>query len=435
MMPTDRFDRQLPVLLDELAQPRTPDYFDDLLGQTARTRQRPAWTFLERWLPMVDIARQPVFARQVPWRPIAVLTLILLLLAASLAFVIGSQRRLPAPFGPARNGLVAYAKDGDIYTADPVTGDARAVVTGPETDLRPIFSLDGTRFAFERKETGALGSGWLYVAKADGTDPVRVTPDPLAAIDSYAFSPDGQEILLSTGAEGAGLLFIAKSDGGGIRTVPIGSLAGSEPDYRPPLGKDIVFVGRTGGPGASGLYAVGADGSGLRTLVKPSTFVISNPRWSPDGTRIAYATWAVDLSVQARAHLISADGQTDRLLRPVADDALEGWPNMWSNDGTRLLIGGCRTDPADPNSCLGYLSVVPSDGLGPDAKVQGIGTIPGADATRYLWAPDDRSILATPLDVQGQPLPGSLAIDVATGRSGPVPWVGTTDPSWQRLAP
>ena len=32
MMPTDRIDRQLPVLLDELAQPRVPDYFDDLLG-------------------------------------------------------------------------------------------------------------------------------------------------------------------------------------------------------------------------------------------------------------------------------------------------------------------------------------------------------------------------------------------------------------------
>ena len=63
MMPTNRFERQLPVLLDELAQARTPDYFDDLLRLTARTRQRPAWTLLERWLPMVDIARQPLSQR------------------------------------------------------------------------------------------------------------------------------------------------------------------------------------------------------------------------------------------------------------------------------------------------------------------------------------------------------------------------------------
>ena len=72
MMPSDHFDRRLPVILDEISQPRTPDYFDDLLGLTARTRQRPAWTLPERWLPMVDITRQPAFARQVPWRQIAV---------------------------------------------------------------------------------------------------------------------------------------------------------------------------------------------------------------------------------------------------------------------------------------------------------------------------------------------------------------------------
>ena len=56
MMPTDRFERQLPALLEDLAEPRTPDYLDDLLWQTAHTSQRPAWTFLERWLPMADIA-------------------------------------------------------------------------------------------------------------------------------------------------------------------------------------------------------------------------------------------------------------------------------------------------------------------------------------------------------------------------------------------
>ena len=132
MMPNDRFDRRLPAILDEISQPRTPDYFDDLLGLTARTRQRPAWTLLERWLPMLDIARQPAFARQVPWRPIAVLALILLLLVASLALVIGS-RTIPAPFGPARNGLVAYASAGDIYTADPGRATRRRSSPAPTT--------------------------------------------------------------------------------------------------------------------------------------------------------------------------------------------------------------------------------------------------------------------------------------------------------------
>ena len=57
-----RFEQELPALLDDLFMGPMPTYRDRLLRQTARTRQRPAWSFLERWLPMVDVARQPVLA-------------------------------------------------------------------------------------------------------------------------------------------------------------------------------------------------------------------------------------------------------------------------------------------------------------------------------------------------------------------------------------
>ena len=52
MTPIDRFERALPAALADLAEPHVPDYVTDVLGQTARTRQRPAWASLERWLPM-----------------------------------------------------------------------------------------------------------------------------------------------------------------------------------------------------------------------------------------------------------------------------------------------------------------------------------------------------------------------------------------------
>ena len=59
-------------------------------------------------------------------------SLIALLVAAALAYV-GSQRRVPAPFGPARNGLIPYASNGDIYLGDPITGQTRLLVKSPET--------------------------------------------------------------------------------------------------------------------------------------------------------------------------------------------------------------------------------------------------------------------------------------------------------------
>ena len=120
MMPIDRFERQLPMLLAELAEPRTPDYLDELLWQTEHSSQRPAWTSIERWLPMLEVIRRPV-AAQVPWRPIGVLLLIVLALVASLVLA-GAQRPLPPLFGPAANGLVLHSEGRNFFTFDPRTG-------------------------------------------------------------------------------------------------------------------------------------------------------------------------------------------------------------------------------------------------------------------------------------------------------------------------
>ena len=387
-MPNDRFDRRLPVILDEISQPRTPDYFDDLLRQTARTRQRPAWTLLERWLPMVDIARQPAFSRQVPWRQLAVLALIVVLLAAGLVLVIGSRPRTPPPFGLARNGLVAYAQAGDIYTADPVTGAAKAVVTGPEQDLRPIFSLDGTRFAFERKVDDASGQGWLYVAKADGSGLTQVTPDPVVAINSYTFSPDGREILVSAGFEGAKAILVAKADGSAVRTLDVGPLEAIDPIYRAPYGREVIFVGHPL-PGsrldatADGLYAVKPDGSGLRPVVAPTNMLMLGPKSSPDGTQIAYGSLRADYEATGspllRVFIVAAEGGAPRILRNLADASDLEVVAAWSNDGTRLLISGCYRSEGIVADCPSTFLVTPADGNGPDVRID----VPGRISRRW----------------------------------------------------
>ncbi len=48
----------LTAAFDEIGGSPRPDYLDDIVTQSRRTRQRPAWTFLERWLPMT-IALRP----------------------------------------------------------------------------------------------------------------------------------------------------------------------------------------------------------------------------------------------------------------------------------------------------------------------------------------------------------------------------------------
>ncbi len=80
--------------------------------------------------------------------------------------------RLPPPFGPARNGLIATSINGDIVTVDPATGAKTVIIAGPETDTDPIFSSLGTQLLFFRTAPGQAQYGMgdaLFMADADGS--------------------------------------------------------------------------------------------------------------------------------------------------------------------------------------------------------------------------------------------------------------------------
>ena len=80
-------------LTDTLAGTSTPALRNDILAQTSRTRQRPAWTFPERWLPMT--VRTPAFTAVPPMRT----ALFLLLIGAADGRARGERRhrRLAGP--------------------------------------------------------------------------------------------------------------------------------------------------------------------------------------------------------------------------------------------------------------------------------------------------------------------------------------------------
>lgn len=424
-----RFEQELPSLLNDLYVGPMPTYRDHILQQTARTRQRPAWSILERWLPMVDIARQPVLVRRLPWRTIGLgLVLLALLVAMVAALVAGARPSLPAPFGLARNGLVAFANGGDIYTADPVTGVSNAVVTGPDTDLAPVWSRDGTRFVFERKAVGNVSDGRLFVARADGSGLVAITPEPQSQLAGYAFSPDGSEVAFTSGPEASSELWIAKSDGSGARHLDVG-MSVTEPTYRPPDGAEIVFAGGTPIVAGNAIYAVDVDTGTVRTIIAPSPGVdLGWVRVAPDGSRVAFSASTVDPARNTyRVHVGAMDG-TRNLVLPMPDGATFEDAPTWSNDGTRLVIvRGYATFNQDV-----VLAAVPADGGGLGVETKH--ALTGCCDTTIEWAPDDASILVTPEDLFGQPEPQVL-LDPRTGASRPAPWTATSEPAWQRRAP
>ena len=158
----DRVEPRSPELMDELAPARVPDYFDDMLRQTARTRQRPAWSSLERWLPMGVIARSDTLG-QVPWRPIAIAAMLIAAAATTLVLIAGSQRRLPpAPFGPTSRIQVGdpietrwfAADDTSLWVHQPTSMVRVDLATGAVTGTVPLSWMD-----YGYNATGA-GSVW-----------------------------------------------------------------------------------------------------------------------------------------------------------------------------------------------------------------------------------------------------------------------------------
>jgi Tol biopolymer transport system component len=438
MSSSERYERRLPELLDELAAPRTPAYFDDILGQVGRTRQRPGWTFPERWLPMSAVSERLSAAPRVPLRAAVVAALLLIALAIGLALLVGSRKTaVPAPFGPADNGLIAFVDQDGAIRAGLATATAfDVIVPGPGND-RPMFSPDGTRLAYLHENSRRNQD--IVVAAPDGNGAVTVNADTIVSVDYLGWTPDSASVLVGR-AQGKLVAFDATRRGASTvvsDTYSRGSTGFGDPIaslFRPPLGEEVAFLGS--GPEGDGLYATRRDGSGTRPLLTPKTgglpFVsLDSPEWSPDGSRIAITVLPPGVPEYAETvYVMNADGSG---LRQLSDNDRPGWDRSenfgaWSPDGRRIALmrwyQDADTDEPQP------LTVVDVD-TGVEHQ---IGDAEANGFIGWSWSPDSTSII----EVASPPVADHnqvLIVNVTTGavrRTG-----GTTEsaPTWQRKAP
>ena len=185
-IPDRTLDQLMSAWLDDRAHgPEADPVLDAVLARTARTRPLPGWLLPERWLPTHLAARLEPIPRLVP-----ILLLVGLLLAVSVAFyVVGSQRRLPPPFGLAAPGVIAFVADGDLWTANPDGTNRIQLTSDQRIDGFPTFSRDGTKIAFKRLPAPFSTPDWqdwgdVIVADADGRnaivlDPMVHSPSPI----------------------------------------------------------------------------------------------------------------------------------------------------------------------------------------------------------------------------------------------------------------
>jgi Tol biopolymer transport system component len=403
----DNLERDLTAWLADAATPRMPDFSDDILWVTARTRQRPRWSFVERWLPTSLLALGRRTFRPVPWRTLGLLAVLALLIAAAAAFYVGSQPRLPPAFGLAGSGLVAYASDGDIYTVDPVTGGREALVTGPDADREPRWSLDGTRVAFLR----ASGTGEKLLILDRKTKKVLATTPRLFGVDTdtVAWSPDNRSISVSAVAGLSNGLLIVDASSGALTPLAV-DYQGLDVHWRPPDGRQILFLG--GRESDAGLYMVDVDDGTVAEIALAGPGGRIRPSgWTPDGRRVVFTRF--DDSGRIRTQIVD--------VATGAEVTFEGVGHAHvSNDGSRMVALD-----ADGRVCVASLSGGPCVLI-----VQPSLVYEGTHAAGAQWSPDDRWIL-----MRGLSDGGAILVDPDSPDRRQPPWIAAGAESIQRVAP
>ena len=178
-------------------------------------------------------------------------------------------------------------------------GFAHQLTSGPY-DAMPTFSPSGQRIAFVRLAR-LNNTVSLYTVDRRGRHAAPLLSNGLDL--SPAWSPDGRTIAFARLAAGSdpidqATLYLADANGSKVRPLGQAPVRGLSPAWSPD-GERIAFVsfadhnGRDcdeeGCPLHGEIYVVRADGSGLVRLTV-SKADDEHPSWSPDGSRIAFAS-------------------------------------------------------------------------------------------------------------------------------------------------
>ncbi len=303
---------------------------------------------------------------------------------------------------------------------------AERLTIGSKHDTSPRFAPDGRSLAFLSDRR--IGVEEEPAAAKDREDAVQVHLLPLdrpgeaqrltnlpRGVEEYAWSPDGGRLAVVSSSHGATVAEDARRRGRPAK--------GPDPGDRP--ASDFHFVDRlrsmANGVGwiyhqVTRLWVVDVA-TGAATLVHSGRAAVSEPAWSPDGSRIAFSADRGrddDLGFHSDVWVVAATG--GRAVRVTGGGGTLGGRGVfgspvWLADGARLAVlghrygggSGSRADiwlfaadgsqagPRDGRNLTAAADLVIDSGMGSDVTV--------GEANRIHLAPDGRSVwFSAPVD-------------------------------------
>ena len=242
----------------------------------------------------------------------------------------------------------------------------------------------------------------IYVRRLGGPQPTKLTDYKTASIGYLAWSPDGGRIAFTRALNESGAIYSISSTGGDEkRVVEFTRLNLSSAIDWSPDGSLIAYSDVSPGSDRFGIYLYNVRTGEKRKVTSPppETWGDWNPKFSPDGSTIAFKRvtgfWADDI------YLIPAAG--GRLQR-ITTNGRGIWGHAWTADGKSLLVS-CQRN----TTIFGIWRFPLSNPGSPERVSQGgvdvIMPSAGRHTKRVAWVNQlwDLNIYRAPLDGDGRP--------------------------------
>ena len=265
-----------------------------------------------------------------------------------------------------------------IWVVPTAGGVARQYTRGDKSSNAPDWSPDGSNVAFlsDREKDGERQ---IWMMAADGGEAWQVTSHK-GGISAFRFSPDNKQ-----------LVFVATDQ------------PSKDEEERKKLKDDTILIDRD--LKMSHLWLFNLEKKEEKRITQ-GDFTVSDPQWSPDGTRITYSTRPTPKADDGGLSDVWVMNVASGEKKKIEDTAASSDNARWSPDGKWIAYTGV-TDP-DSGVSTSYLYLVSATGGSPrqlTAKFD-------LNAGTPVWSRDAKTLYFSANALEATEI---FSADVATG--------------------